>query len=112
VFDVGSSGNGVIESRSTLDGLPGLVWPKCTASQRWQVCLVWIKQGDSATLNSIQVLVHPLLLTYQLLWDSESRFVGFVGKMKEETTPKERNLKNMHHQSCFGSTYMPSSSAT
>ncbi|WVZ75689.1 LOW QUALITY PROTEIN: hypothetical protein U9M48_023724 [Paspalum notatum var. saurae] len=49
VFDVGSSGNGVIESRRTLDGLPGLVWPKCTASQRWQVCLVWIKQGGSAT---------------------------------------------------------------
>ena len=37
-------------ARRTLDELPGLVWPKCTASQRWQVCLVWIKQGGSATI--------------------------------------------------------------
>ena len=44
-------GFGVIESCSTLDGLPGLVWPKCTANQRWQVCLVWIKQGGSATVG-------------------------------------------------------------
>ena len=52
MFDVGSSENGVIRSRMTLDGLPGLVWPKCIASQRWQVCLVWIKQGGSATLSA------------------------------------------------------------
>ena len=36
-------------ARRTLDELPGLVWPKCTASQWWQVCLVWIKQGGSTT---------------------------------------------------------------
>jgi len=49
VYDVGFSGIGVIEGRRPLDGLPGLVQLKCTASQRWQVRLIWVKQGGSAT---------------------------------------------------------------
>ena len=40
---------GVIEGRRPLDGLPGLVQLKCTASQRWQVRLIWVKLGGSAT---------------------------------------------------------------
>ena len=35
VYDVGSSGIGVIEGRRPLDGLPCLVQLKRTASQRW-----------------------------------------------------------------------------
>ena len=49
MFDVGSSELVLSRARRTLDGLPGLVWPKCTVSQWWQVRLVWIKQGGSAT---------------------------------------------------------------
>ena len=41
--DDGSFGFGVIERQRPLDGRPGLVQPKHTASQRWQVCLVLIK---------------------------------------------------------------------
>ena len=49
VYDVGFFGIGVIEGRRPLDGLPGLVQLKCTASQRWQVRLIWVKLGGSAT---------------------------------------------------------------
>ena len=59
--DVGSSGFGAIEGRRPLDGLPGLVQLKCTASQRWQVRLIWVKQGGSATmaLHKITLLLDP-----------------------------------------------------
>ena len=44
-------------------------------------------EGRWEKLNSTPVLTRPLLLTHQLLWDSESRVVGLVEKMNEETTP-------------------------
>ena len=40
---------GVFEGRRPLNGLPGLVQLKYTASQRRQVCLIWVKQCGSAT---------------------------------------------------------------
>ena len=63
MYDVGFSGIGVIEGRRPLDGLPGLVWPKCTASQRWQVCLVWIKQGGSATAGIRADQIHTTIIS-------------------------------------------------
>ena len=90
-----------IGSSNALDGLPGLIQPKRTASQWWQVCLVWIKQGGSATKGAIQVSPCSLDVSYvALLLNRKSREHAWASESEGRLTRARRGLRTRASSDC------------